>query len=288
MILSIAFFTAVVRALLTGVILATEMRGGVTLLLPLLRACFGVVSEIRVIGRNMDGWFQRRFLILLLALALLVIVYPMLRNTLSTRLVLDVLLTVVFLAAFFMIFFRGPFQVPALVLGVPTIVGAWIDYVLPGLPRIPLLVSFHLVAALFLGFGVAIILRAVHQEVSVSADAIYGAICGYLLIGLAFGHLYCITEAFAPGSFWGSERFSTPLQVDDRHHFILTYFSFVTLTSVGYGDITPGSGPARSLAVIEAMIGQFYIAVLIGELIGKRVSQAMSARKAEEDNPSCR
>ena len=237
------------------------------------------VCEIKMMNQKTDWWFQRRFLILLLALALLVIVYPLLRNALSTRLVLDVLLTVVFLAAYFMIFSRGSFRVPALVLGVPTIIGAWIDYVLPGLPRIPLFVSFHLVAALFFGFGVAIILRAVHQEVSVSADSIYGAICGYLLIGLAFGHFYCITEAFNPGSFRGSERFSTPLQVDDRHHFLLTYFSYVTLTSVGYGDITPASGPARSLAVVEAMIGQFYIAVLIGELIGKRVSQAMSGQR---------
>jgi hypothetical protein len=65
------------------------------------------------------------------------------------------------------------------------------------------------------------------------------------------------------------------LQEDDRDHLMLTYFSFVTLTSVGYGDITPGSRTVRSLAVLEAIIGQFYIAVLIGELIGKRVSQAV-------------
>src|SRR5262249_16444355 len=153
-----------------------------------------------------------------------------------------------------------------------------IDYVLPGLPRIPLLVGFHLVAALLFGFTVATILRAIHKEASVSADAIYGALCGYLLVGAAFGHLYCLTEALNPGSFRGSEQFSTQLEMDDRHHFMLIYFSFVTLTSVGYGDITPGSGIVRSLAVVEAMMGQFYIAVLIGELIGKRVSQAVSGQ----------
>jgi hypothetical protein len=193
---------------------------------------------------------------------------------------LDGLITIVFLAALLAIFAESAFRLVALVLGIPTIVGVWIDYVLPGLPRLPLVVGFHLVAALFFGFTVATILRAVHKEVTVSADAIYGAFCGYLLVGLAFGHLYCVMEFINPGSFKGSEELSTQLQVQAGHHALLTYFSLVTLTSVGYGDITPGSGAVRSLAVIEAMIGQFYIAVLIGELIGKRVSQAMSVQNS--------
>jgi hypothetical protein len=111
----------------------------------------------------------------------------------------------VFLAAFLIIFSQSRFRLLALALAVPTLVGAWIDYVLPGLPRIPLLVGFHLVAVLLFGFTVATILRAIHKEASVSADAIYGALCGYLLVGLAFGHLYCITEALNLGSFHGSE-----------------------------------------------------------------------------------
>jgi hypothetical protein len=234
--------------------------------------------------QKMTWWFQRRFLALLLALGLLLVVYPLLRTAVGTRLLLDALLTIVFVAAFLTIFSQSRFRLLALLLGVPTIVGAWIGYVLPGLPRLPLVVSFHLVAALFFGFTVATILRAIHREQTVSADAIYGAFCGYLLVGLAFGHLYCVTEATNPGSFQGSEQFSTQLQVEARHHFLLTYFSFVTLTSVGYGDITPGSGTARSLAVVEAILGQFYIAALIGELIGKRVSQAMSSQHSESAN----
>jgi hypothetical protein len=209
---------------------------------------------------------------------MLLIVYPLLRSAFSTRMLLDVLLTIVFLAAFFMIFSQSHLRLLALVLAVPTLVGAWIHYVLPGLPRLPLLVSFHVVAALFFGLTVMTVLRAIHKEEGVSADAIYGALCGYVLVGLTFGHLYCLTESLNPGSFQGNEQFSTQLQEEDRQYFTFVYFSLVTLTSVGYGDITPGSGIARSLAVVEAIIGQFYIAVLIGELIGKRVSQAMSRR----------
>jgi hypothetical protein len=229
----------------------------------------------------MNWWLQRKYLILLLAIAMLMIVYPLLRGAFSTRLLLDALLTLVFLAAFLIIFSQSRFRLLALLLAVPTLVGAWIDYVLPGLPRTALFVGFHLVAALLFGFTIVTILSAIHREASVSVNAIYGALCGYLLLGLGFGHLYCITAALNPESFHGSEQFSTPAEVDDRHHLMLTYFSFVTLTSVGYGDITPGSGMVRSLAVIEAILGQFYIAVLIGELIGKRVSQGMSGQRSD-------
>jgi voltage-gated potassium channel Kch len=91
-----------------------------------------------------------------------------------------------------------------------------------------------------------------------------------------------MVESLNPGSFRESEHVSAPLQEEGRQYFTLAYFSLVTLTSVGYGDIIPGSGIVRSLAVVEAIIGQFYIAVLIGELIGKRVSQAMAGRPSGE------
>jgi hypothetical protein len=76
----------------------------------------------------------------------------------------------------------------------------------------------------------------------------------------------------APGSFGGLP----PAAGGPHAHFLLTYFSFVTLTTVGYGDITPAGDTARALAMIEAVAGQFYLAVLIAELVGKRLAQATS------------
>jgi hypothetical protein len=114
------------------------------------------------------------------------------------------------------------------------------------------------------------------ESLQISPDAIYGVFCGYVLVGLAFSHLYCLTESPNSGSFQGNEQFSTQLQEEDRQYPTPVYFSMVTLTSAGYGDITLGSRIAPTLAVVETIVGQFYIAVLIGELIGKRVSHAMS------------
>jgi hypothetical protein len=228
---------------------------------------------------RMTRWLLRwRFRAMLLALILLIVVHPLVREAVTGRVLVDILLTFVFLAAFLVIFPQRHLQVVALVLGLPTLAGAWTGYVLPGLPRLPLLVSFHVCAVLLLGFTVAVILQTVHTEEEVTQDSVYGAFCGYLLVGVVFGHLYSILEALAPGSFHTIPESAAQLRDDSHCLSLLTYFSFVTLTTVGYGDIVPGSGAVRALAVTEAVMGQFYIAVLISELIGKRVSQALSGK----------
>jgi hypothetical protein len=231
-------------------------------------------------GTDVSWLLRRRFLLLLLALALLLVVHPVLGGAFGTRLLFDALFTIVYLTGILAVFTKGPVRLLGLLLGIPTVVGAWTGYAFPGLPRLPLALSFHVVAALFLGFTAATILRSIYREESVSADSIYGAFCGYLLVALAFGHLYCLIETTTPESFAGAKGHIPQLQAEDRQHFLLTYFSLCTLTTVGYGDITPAKEAARALAVLEAVLGQFYIAVLIGELIGIRVSQAVSGRRS--------
>jgi hypothetical protein len=228
-------------------------------------------------GGNVQTLLLRwRFLALLVALLLLLVLCPVLQGAFDTRLVFHVLLSLVFVAAAAAVFPDASVRPPALLLAIPTLLGAWTGYVLPGLPEPPVAVAFHLLATLFLGFTVATILRAVYGQGRVSADSICAALCGYLLVGVAFGHLYTLAEAVAPGSFQVRADLAIQLHDPGRRQFLLTYFSLVTLTTVGYGDITPGSDPARGLAAVEAVLGQFYIAVLIAELIGKRVAQTLS------------
>ena len=226
---------------------------------------------------------RRKFLALLVSLLLLVVVYPILRDLVETRLLFDTLVTLLFAAALVAVFRGRGNRFLALVLGTPTLVGLWSGYVLPGLPRVPLIVAFHLCGALFFSFVVVTILRSVSREKEVTADAVYGAFCGYLLVGLIFGHLFCVLETLAPGSFRASEPLPAAFPDEDRLHFLLTYFSFITLTTVGYGDVTPASRGARGLAVVEAIVGQFYIAVLMAQLIGIRVAQALAERQSGSD-----
>lgn len=114
-------------------------------------------------------------------------------------------------------------------------------------------------------YGLATI--AVFMEIIVARrydrDTILGAVSVFLLIGVTFGSLFDLLETIAPGSFHlASDTAGGALGFRQ-----LLYFSFMTLTSVGYGDVTPATDPARSLAVLEGVAGVLYVAVLVGGVV---------------------
>lgn len=98
-------------------------------------------------------------------------------------------------------------------------------------------------------------------------NKIVGSFCIYLLLGVIWATLYLMLAAFRPGAFNGLPASSWHGSFPD-----LLYFSFITLTTVGYGDITPISPLAHFLAMMEAVIGQFYLTVLVASLVGSVLS----------------
>jgi hypothetical protein len=221
---------------------------------------------------------ERRFLLLLIALVALVLGYPVVHEEGSARLAYMILSTLVFVAAIrIVIEIRGR-MIGALIFGVPTLLALWMGYAIPGANRIEVVAAFHICSAAFHLLMIATIVRAIHMQSEVTADGIYGAFCAYLLIGIAFGQLYCLADLLRPGSF--RPDFAEGVTPQERHY-ALTYYSFITLTTVGYGDIVPVRGAVRSLAMAEALLGQFFIAGFIAELIGKRVAQILVERPPE-------
>ncbi|MGR9085929.1 MAG: ion channel [Gammaproteobacteria bacterium] len=105
--------------------------------------------------------------------------------------------------------------------------------------------------------------RHVFGGTQVDRNLIYGAMCVYLLMGLIWAILYGLIFQFLPGSFNGIEGVDGKAPMDT-----LLYYSFVTLASLGYGDITPVSPLARTLAYLEAIGGQLYIAIMLAGLVG--------------------
>lgn len=101
---------------------------------------------------------------------------------------------------------------------------------------------------------------------SVDFNILMGAICVYMLMGVIWAIMYSFLEFLLPGSFSGQKD-----EVTARGHEFV-YYSFVTLTTLGYGDLLPLSPVARALAYMEALIGQIYVAVLIAGLVGIHVS----------------
>jgi hypothetical protein len=111
-------------------------------------------------------------------------------------------------------------------------------------------------------FVLVVLLRRVLTSGEVTVDILYGAIAAYLLIGVVWGMAYTLLDDVSPRSFYSAMR-PGPFTWGDY-----TFFSFVTLTSVGYGDMMPLSGHAKSLAVLESVTGVMYPAVLVARLIG--------------------
>lgn len=209
-----------------------------------------------------------KYLALLVALLLLIAVYPVFRRMDGSRIFSHVTVSAVYLTAGWVILTDRRLRILGLILVVPTLFGTWAGYEVAGLPEGAAIVAFHLFAATFQVFVLVVVLRGIARQETVTTDAIAGALCGYLLLGIAFGNVYCVADAVKPGMF-AAVAGTTP----DERHFLLTYYSFVTLTTVGYGDITPTGDAARSVSIAEAVLGQFYLAVLIAGLIGKRLAQ---------------
>ncbi len=123
---------------------------------------------------------------------------------------------------------------------------------------------------LLLGFFLLTIWLAIKQVLfsgQVDGNAIVGAICIYLLLGMIWALLFMLVEEVAPGSFKG-----LAVEGGSANFMDLVYFSFISLTTMGYGDITPALPLARYLSFMEGVVGQFYVAILVASLVGVRVS----------------
>lgn len=132
--------------------------------------------------------------------------------------------------------------------------------------RQPSIIDIYLEASAWMISGLTLIFvvaRAVFAPGQVTFHRIIGAILLYLNIGLIFVALYSFVALLVPNAFAGFAPLQDNLAVVSN----LIYFSFVTLTSVGYGDIVPLHPYARSLANIEAIIGQLYPATLLARLV---------------------
>jgi hypothetical protein len=128
------------------------------------------------------------------------------------------------------------------------------------------------VTTAFLLWVVVVVLREVFRSSTTELDAVIGALCGFVLILTVFMRLHSLLEAWAPGSYQAN---GPPLSgySDMMLVAIFQYFSTVTLTTVGFGDIVPVTPAARPATGLEAIVGQLYLAVVIATLVGRVVAR---------------
>jgi hypothetical protein len=218
----------------------------------------------------------RRHLYLLIALLLLVIVTPIVAPLRQGILVVNVVGATVLISASYAVSGRKHFLAVAIILSFVTVIANWLMLLYRSHGVV---VIAHSAMIFSLGFFAITILRYVVRRGRVTADRIYAAVCAYLLIGYAWAFGYALLDEFQPGAF------ATAADVA-RNDYVgrvmqMRYFSFTTLATVGYGDIVPRTAGARTMAILEAIVGQFYLVALIGRLVGLHIVHGNSS--ADED-----
>lgn len=215
-----------------------------------------------------------RFLVLLIAIVSLFVIRPFLTGIIGITLLIDVFFTLILVSGAYTVSQKKTSFTIATVLLLPALVAHWITYIV----SIPFTNFVILVfETLFFVYITITLLAYLFRAEEITGSVITAAVCAYFLIGLVWSLIYSILESVQPGSFQISEIEGAILSD-------LTYFSFVTLTTLGYGDITPSSPPARSLALLEAAMGLLYVAILIARLVGIHISQSME-KKTKKNNP---
>jgi len=209
---------------------------------------------------------NNRFLVLLISLILFFAIYPIVENYLVATLVLNLF--------FMLIIFSGVIAIsdtrrPLLIslgLALLAVVFRWAHYFY----QFDLwLILEHSGNILFWAYIAVRMLKFILSQSNITAELIYAAVAVYFIFGLAWASVYQVIEISNPSSFSMSNAEAST----QNFIFQMWYFSMVTLTTLGYGDISPITMTARVFVVLEAIMGQFYLAVLIASLIGRRVAQ---------------
>ena len=197
--------------------------------------------------------YENRFLLFLLSIILLLIAYPFADQAAQGETVLRPAFTLVIFSGIHAMQRNRGILVLAMIIGIPAILARWI---VSDIASISSELYTLLFSMLFFSLLCLFLLSAVLGTDRITRDTIFGAIGIYLTLGITWALSYQFVDTLIPGALQNVHSETAYL-----------YFSFVTLTTLGYGDITPLIPVTESMAMFEAVIGQLYIAVLIARLV---------------------
>lgn len=215
---------------------------------------------------NRDVYYRN----LLIALMGLTIAYPLINAWPAGRLIEHVALVAVLINGTLATHQRRLPVLLTLVVGTLVIVGGVINFVRDERLRW-LEITQLLATALFLTHVTSALAHDIFSgRQRVTAGLLYGAASVYLLIGMAFATAHFLLETLAAGSY----HCGSPLCDATPKIAAYVYYSFVTLATVGYGDIVPATHTAAVMAYTEAILGQMYTAILVARLVGMQITQS--------------
>jgi voltage-gated potassium channel len=227
----------------------------------------------RWLGLEHHNW-PGRFTVLLATILLLLVSQPILVGHALAQGVATVTISLVLLTALYAFRSARVYFIVALVLVIPSL-GCRLAMLFTWNPTIELAGAAS--SCLFLAVTVIALVTRLFIVRSVTLDTINAGICAYLLTAVVFAYGFEVVELQHPGSFSTAlfQRSGGNVEpLASLHNFI--YYSFVCLTTTGFGDIAPLSGGARGLSVMESVFGQLYVAILIARLVSLEVAQSMT------------
>jgi hypothetical protein len=224
------------------------------------------------------GLARHKHLLLLVAMLFALVTQPLVAHeSTASKIAYDLLVAAVTVGVLLVVFGeRWEWQV-ALALLFPAFVLTFALYAVSPPLALPAAVAYHVFLALFVAFAVGVMVRDIFRRHAISFDEVIGAFCGYLLLGIVWGNLYVVVELLAPGSFAVAPAIQW--QLDDLHlrRALFNYVSFATMASLGYNDVTAVAPLANILTWLEAMSAQFYLAVVIAQIVGMKLAQVVRA-----------
>jgi hypothetical protein len=215
-------------------------------------------------------YFKRRFHILFVSLLAMILVTPLVQEFVGIHMVWNIFLSAILLSGVHAVSGKKRNVFIASFLALPMLVSVWSEYIVK---NNYVVIVGTLCGVAFFAYMIVNILLFIYEQDKVTRDLIVGAAVVYLLMAMMWTFIYRLVETVHPGSF--------AISTTDIHERVrLTYFSLVTITTLGYGDIVPTTGLASSLATLEAVVGQLYLVTTVAWLVGVRVSQSRE-RKSE-------
>jgi hypothetical protein len=205
---------------------------------------------------------NNRFFIFLIFLISLFTITPFIENPVLTHLFSTINYTLLLLSGLYAFSDVRNFLKFTAIFFLIAIVVDWIEFFHPEGPIVTTLRP--LITAAVLTLLLILTLRGIFQAVEISKNVIFGALCGYILIGYIGAFLAMAISVIYPGSYNIAGKL---------HAMEAFYFSFVTMTTLGYGDILPISEQARAITIVLSVLGPMYVAILIAMMVGKYASK---------------
>jgi Ion channel len=216
-----------------------------------------------MIKKSMRFWYEERALsvFLLLLVVYMFVIWPVVRTMPALGIASDLLFSILLVAGVLTVVQHRTLQWITGVLVFPAIAVRWAGIAF-GTPE---LFFWNMILSLLVTLGfLLIVLWWVYRESPVTGHRVRGAIAAYLLLAVCFSFAYALIEYVHPGSFTLPLGGAQGMQTRSAS---FLYFSVVTLTTVGFGDIAAVHPVARSLVMVEALVGQLYPAILIARIV---------------------